>query len=189
MVLVLALVVGIKLLGKYQYCNSEYLIVNDTYLSHQEYDFYYYQYYYNYLNNYGSIINYMAVDTTKSLDEQMYDEKRTFKEYFEDCCIDQIITIDVLNKLGEEDKYIFDLQGEYDKFLDTVNKSLPQNKSIDDYLKKYYGDYATLDNTETLLKKSFYASSYKNYLLENKGEIETKVLLDKLKSDYEVTFK
>ena len=75
------------------------------------------------------------------------------------------------------------------KFIDTVNKSLPPNKSIDDYLKKYYGDYATLDNTETLLKKSFYASSYKNYLLENKGEIETKVLLDKLKSEYEVTFK
>lgn len=184
-----ALVVGIKFYEKYDYCNGTYILLNDRSISHQEYDYFYNQYYYDYLNNFSSIIGYMNVDTTKSLDEQMYDENRTFEQYFTDCALDQIITIYALNDEGEKESFVYDSEEEYYNFIESIKNSLPDNKSVDDYFRKYYGEYAVEANTEKLLKLSFYASKFKKNLLETKGDQKTKEFLDKLKSEYEISFK
>lgn len=167
--------------------------INDRPVTKLEHDYYYNTYYNSYISEYSFMFDYMGIDPNIELTSQMYDEDRTFGEYFEDCAKDQLIKITALHDDGTKNGFTYDSTSEYDEFSSRIEDTCrAAGVSIDTYYKKFYGEFATKRNIEEYLNYGFYSTAYYNYLCESMNkDIDDLAAFEytaNLKDAYEITY-
>lgn len=190
---IVLLFLGFKAYEKYVYFYKPYIYINDRAVSKQEYDYYYHSYYNNYLSSYAFALSYMELDLNQDIEPQKYDENRTYGEYFADCAVDQLIKITALNDDGMKNGFEYDYDEEYSEYLSKIEESCKKAKvPLNNYFKKFYGKYATEQNTGRYLKYGFYATAYYDYLCKtmNADESDSKAFdyVSELKKAYEIRY-
>lgn len=173
----------------YDAVKKPYLYIDGKAISQLEYNYYYQSYRNSYMSDYSFAFDYMDVDSNKPLDEQQYDENMTFEELFAESTKIKIKEVYALNKDGKERGIDPGAQERYDDYLKQVSEVCTNNgASINDYFRKFYGEYATLKRLEPVLKDDFYASAYIDYLIEEKGSYDKAYeYISELSEGYEVT--
>ena len=158
--------------------------VDDMRFSPAEFTFHYYNYYYDYVEYvYSDAYDYASVllpDTTQSLDTQMYDETKTWKEHFQEYCEDCLKRDVALYNEGREAG--FELTAEemekYQEEVDGVESSATAlgYSDVDKYLARYYGPACTYDILKEQLLFLYYADGYEKYFNENLGFSDEEIL-------------
>lgn len=188
--LVVGVVIGRKIVSRYNAENKPYLYLNERAVSKVEYDYYYYSYYNSYMANYSFAMSYL-IDPDKDIMDQIREDNETYGDYFKRCAIEQLIKINALYEDGHNNDFVYDSEDEYDVFIDKVEESCKNaGTSVDTYFQKFYGEYATKDNISQFLKQGFYANKYNDYLSEKLKDDENAAFnyVNKLKDDYEVKY-
>lgn len=187
------IVVLIAYIDVYKRTNEVCFYINDRPVTKLEYDYYYNTYYNSYLSEYSFMFEYMDIDPNMDLDAQMYDNDRTFGQYFDDCAKDQIIKITALHEDGIKNGFDYDVTNDYVDFTDKIKSSCNSaGVSTDAYYKRFYGKLATERNIKQYLNYGFYANAYYSYLCDSmnkdKDDLTAFNYTASLKDAYEITY-
>jgi len=150
----------------------------DEKLTNRMLSFYYWQQYYSFANNYSSYLSYI-LDTSKGLDEQMYDDKDTWQKKFLDSAITMFEDIAALNQ--EAAKAGFTLDQDTEDYLATISDNLDSAaqqaglESGEAYLQKAFGSGATMDDYLAYARTNLTASAYLQTLVDKKTYTEDDV--------------
>ena len=128
-------------------------------------NYYYSSSYNSFYNNYYSYISYgLFFDTSTSLDDQMYSEDMTWREYFLESALDNMTEIQVLNKAAEEAGFVLsdEDQAAYENAIASIETSWSDlgYSSLEQYINMNYGKGVTLDLVKEELYRTYVASAY-----------------------------
>ncbi len=164
--------------------------VNEHEINRVEYEYYYNVYYQNYLNEFSFLFDYMGVDDKTPLEEQEYENGKTYKDVFTEGTYIQIVQSYALYDDGLKNGFEYDTKSAYERYLDTVESSLSgTGKSLDDYFHKYYGPYIRKKDVKTYMMKDFYSTAYRKSLEEKLGSDEAFTYIEELVSNYKLVIK
>ena len=124
--------------------------------------------YYRFLDSYGSYY----FDTSKSLSEQYVDADNTqsWHDYFVEMSKNYIQQTIVFAEAGNEagtkitDENLAAINTQFDKMEEEATE---KGLSLDEYIKKNYGDGVTREEIEKLMKMSYLAQNYANDLYDS----------------------
>lgn len=192
-ILLIAIITSIshKIISNKKEANKIVAYINDIPINQVTYDYYFNSYYNSYVSNYAFLFSYMDIDENSDIMPQMYDDERTYGEYFKDCALDQIVKITALNDDGHKNNFSYDEDEEFNRFYEQIKLSCKNaNTNPLEYFKKFYGKYANKKNIEKLLKYGFYSSAYYDYLCKNMNLSENDQTafnyVQDLKKNYEI---
>lgn len=166
------------------YTTVNAVTIGSTGYSAAEYSFFYNLNYNNFVNQYGSYLSMMGLDTTKSLSSQNYTEDQTWAQYFQESAQASMKEITAL--YDDAVKNGFELSEEEKTSLDSTVASMQSGyaeagySSADAYLAAVYGKGCTVKTVSSLVEKYFIAQSYSSQ--KNDSLTYTS---DQLKSYYE----
>lgn len=156
--------------------HDPYLKVGEHELSQVEYDYYYNASVNTYLNNYGSILSYMGLDTSLPFEDQEYSEDMTWKDYFEQMAISQLSQEYALYDDALANSYEYDTTEDYEEFLTNIKDTAKnESQSLGSYVKTSFGEHATLHRIKPYVERSSYVSNYYNQLLEDNAPSEEEI--------------
>lgn len=166
-------------------------------LTNRQLALYYWQEYYSFLNTYGQYAYYM-IDTSKGLDEQVYQGDVTWQMQFLDVAVQMFNNVSALRQ--EADANGFTLPEEEQSYLDTLAVNLDSAaayygfESGEAYLQMMFGSVITMDDYRKYAEDNMIATTYltqlvdatevtdadvENYYDENAAEFEaSRVLKD-----------
>ncbi len=182
-ILVLVAVIGIcgyfltnNIIKNVKAVNDPYLKIGDHEISQVEYDYYYNASMNSYINNYGSILSYMGLDTSLPLEDQSYSEDMTWKDYFEQMAVTQLTQELALNDDARANNYEYDTTEDYDEFLTNMKDTAKnENQSLGTYIKSSFGEYASLSRIKPYIERSSYVSNYYNQLIEDNAPSDEEI--------------
>lgn len=170
--------------------------VGDTKYTAADFNYEYFNTFYNTYDNiantYGSYAS-LLLDTQKPLDEQNYSETQTWQDYFEEQAFTQLQQMAMLNDLAKAEGWELDaaqLQ-EIEANIDAVKTSAVSNGYSDyrAYLRALYGKGITEPRLRNLLRQSFNATYYSQYLIDKwmnaYTEDELSEYYDGVRNDYD----
>jgi hypothetical protein len=173
------------------YTTISAVTVGNTGYSAAEYSFFYKLTYNNFVNQYGSYLQMMGLDTTKSLSSQQYTEDQTWAQYFQEAA--QTSMKDMTALYDDALKNGYTLSDEDKTSLDSTIASMQSGyadagfASADAYLTSVYGKGCTVKLVSSLVEKYFIAQGYstqkndsltytgdqlKAYYTENKNDLD-----------------
>ena len=149
------------------YKNFSAVTVGDESYTAAELSYFYNTAYYSYTSQYGQMLTYMGLDTSRPLDSQQYGEDQTWADFFKDIAIDNMQSVTMLWK--EAQKEGFTLTGEQREELesqlselDTVHQTAGF-PSANKYLAAVYGKGVTKALVAELTERSYIAEMYSQY--------------------------
>lgn len=142
--------------------------INGEDISKIEFDYNYNVVKNNYLNTYGSYLSMFGLDITADLSTQMYSDTLTWEDYFEQQAMDSIVRGKALEAEAKAAGFTYDDTEDYQAYVDGI-KAAAEAAGITtkSYVKQAYGEYATLDRIENLIKESLYVNAYYTKLTED----------------------
>lgn len=148
---------------------KEYFRVNDEPISALEFNYYQNRVMNNFLTTYGSILQYIGLDTTQDLSTQIYDTSTglTWEEYFAEQAVTSIAETRALiadMKAKGETVDISETLKLYKENLATTAESA--NSSVKDYLVRLYGESATEARIMSFIEDELTSSAYYSKLME-----------------------
>lgn len=164
--------------------------IGDEKIYPHEVNYYYINSYLNYVNTYGSYLEYLGLDTSKSLKAQTYSEGNTWHDYFLESALNSVQEIKMLYKeataagvtLSEESKA--QLESDFESLAASVEN---QNMDFATYLSSNYGSRMTADEFKRIMGEVYLAQEYskqvydsytysdeqiRNYYAENKKNFD-----------------
>ncbi|MCR5719295.1 MAG: SurA N-terminal domain-containing protein [Lachnospiraceae bacterium] len=130
-------------------------------ISQIEFDFFYNAAINSYVNSYRSYLQYMGLDTSKDLSQQMYDENMTWKDYFEEQAVNTIVNQKGMLKKIKEEGFKYDADKDFKDYVESLKSQAKENDTtVSKLIKDDFGQYATLKSIERLKKESILVSEY-----------------------------
>ncbi|MDR1130977.1 MAG: peptidyl-prolyl cis-trans isomerase, partial [Oscillospiraceae bacterium] len=163
-VLVLAVISLITFNSNLLYGNFTAARAGGTRYTAAEYTFFYKSAYNNFVQQYGDYLEYMGLDTTKSLSSQQYGEDQTWADFFKETARNNIKEVTAL--YDDAVKEGFQLSEEDRLSLETTIQSYEANysaygfASVNAFLAAQYGRGCTLSVVSRLIERSFIAQAY-----------------------------
>lgn len=146
------------------YSNFTAVKVGDVSYSAAEYSFFYKTTYNNFVSQYGSYIQYIGLDTTKSLDSQTYEEGKTWADYFRESAQTTMKEITALYAEAQKTGFVLDETNQ--KALDSSIESMKTSyvgsdySSANAYLAATYGKGCTVELISGILEKYYVSQAY-----------------------------
>ncbi len=161
---------------------DEFISINDRKITKVEFDCNYYQMKADYLNQNGTILSqYLGIDIESDFSKEAYSDTQTWGDLFDEMAVGSIIRTMALKKQAEDAGFEYDTTEEYTEFEENIKAAAKEeNLSVNKYLKKYYGPYATLSRISSFVKDSIYTTAYYDKIAEEKGPSD-----EQLKTYYE----
>jgi len=124
-------------------------------ISRVEFDYNYNMVKNAYVKNYGSYLSYYGMDAS-AIEDQMYDEVLTFRDYFTKEAVERIKTTSALTAEIEKEGYTVDISKDYEEYLEAMKEGAKEaGVSLGEYYKQSLGQYATQRRIEKFVKESF----------------------------------
>jgi len=173
------------------YTNFTALKVGDQSYTAAEYNFFYKTTYNNFVNQYGSYLQYVGLDTEKPLDSQKYSDTQTWEDYFKESAQNTMKELTAL--YGEAQKAGFKLSETDQASLDSSLENLKTSNTgsdysnADAYLASVYGKGSSVKEISGLITKYYISQAYakqmndsftytsddlKKYYTENKDNLD-----------------
>lgn len=157
--------------------------VGDESYTAAELNFFYNSTYNSYVQNYGSMLGYMGLDTSKPLKSQSYGEDQSWADFFKETAVNQMQSVTTLWKEAQKEGYVLsdEQQAELQSLitsLDTVH--VGSGVSNKRYFAAAYGKGVTKEIAAELMERSYIAECFS----QSKSESFT-YTPDELESRYE----
>jgi len=172
------------------------LTCGDRRMTNTELAYYYWSEYFYFTNVYSDYLGDM-LDTSKPLDEQMYDSDTTWQDYL---LSQSLVTVkDTLSMVFEAEKAGFTLPQTYETSYEKVLSDFSDyavrlgftkddgSADVDAYLQDSYGEGAALESFQSYLHDSYLASAYADslYAAVDPTDDEVEAYYDAHAGDYE----
>jgi len=157
--------------------------VGDENYTAAELSFFYNSTYNSYVQNYGSMLSYMGLDTSKPLKSQSYDENQSWADFFKETAVNQMQSVTTLWKEAQKEGFVLsdEQQAELQSLitsLDTVHEGTGVSNKR--YFSAVYGKGVTKEIAAEMMERSYIANCFSQF----KGESFT-YTADELDSKYE----
>ncbi len=148
---------------KYMAMNETVCTIGGRAINRVEYDYYYHIVKNAYINNYGSVLSYYGMDVN-DIENQMYDDVLTFKQFFEKGAVDRIKQTIALETEMANEGYTLDITEQYDEYIQTIKDGAKESDmSVGAYYKVLLGEFATEKRVEKLIKETLLVSEFSDY--------------------------
>ncbi len=172
---------------KYLAVNGTYITVGEEKITQVEFDYNYAVAKASYMETYGSTLSMFGMDIT-TIDDQMYDGTLTFKQYFEQLAVQNIVNTKALKNAAEAENFTYDTSVDYDKFIaDLSTDAAAAGLSLKEYISTTFGSLATEDRLEDIIKETLYTAAFYKQKAENSKPAEDEILAyyEEHKTDYD----
>ncbi len=113
-----------------------------------------------YVKNYGSYLSYYGMDTN-TIEDEMYDNTLTFRDYFTKEAVERIKTTAALTAEIEKEGYTCDITKDYEDYLEAMKSGAKEAElSLGEYYRESLGQYATQRRVEKYVKESFLTAHF-----------------------------
>lgn len=148
-------------ISRYMATHSVYFSVGDNKITELEFDYYYNAGVNDYLTQYGSYVSYLGLDTTKDFASQQYSENFTWDDFFQQNAVNGITRTKALISEAKANGFEYDTKSDTDDHIENLKQAAANaDMTVDNYVKAYFGKYATLKNIRPFIEESYYASKY-----------------------------
>lgn len=160
-----------------------WLAVNETYVeiggdnvTKVEFDYNYNLAVNNYISQYGSMLSYFGLDTSADFSTQMYTETLTWKDFFDQMTVDNIIRSKALVQEAEANGFTYDTTEDYAEYEESVKTAAgEQGVSVSDFLRAGYGSYATMNRLAPYVKEAMIANAYYDEIADSREPADEEV--------------
>ncbi|MDE7268865.1 MAG: hypothetical protein K2N81_00145 [Acetatifactor sp.] len=126
--------------------HETYVTINGEDITKVEFDYNYNTVVNDFVSRNGSYLGFFGLDVTQDFSKQMYTDKLSWKDYFEEITVDNMKKTKGLKAEADAAGYEFDTAGTVAEFRSTMKDAAKEAKvSTKNYVKQMYGTYATLD--------------------------------------------
>lgn len=145
--------------------NQVYAVVDGEKIKRVEFDYRYNEVLNSYYDQYGDMLTYLGADFTSDLSTQIYSGETTWEDFFQELAIETMIENKALAKAAEAEGYEYDVEGEYEAYVEYMKAMASQyGYSTNNYVKMLYGSYATLNNIAEFVKQDILAGVYYSHI-------------------------
>lgn len=172
---------------KYLAINGTYITVGEEKITQVEFDYNYAVAKAGYMETYGSYLSMFGMDTA-TIEDQMYDGTLTFRQYFEQLAVQNIVNTKALKNAAEAENFTYDTTVDYDQFIaDLSMDAATAGVSLNEYITSTFGDLATEDRLEEIIKETLYTAAFYKHKAEQNAPGEDKILAyyEEHKADYD----
>lgn len=152
--------------------HGTYIVVGGENVSRLEFDYNYYIA----VNQNGYYLSLFGIDTSGDLSTQMYSGTMSWKDYFEELAVENLVRSKALEREMKANGFSYDADEEFRKYEETLRQAASeQGVSFDDYLKVLYGPYATLSRIEGFIKDGLAVGAYYDAIAEEKKPSDAEI--------------
>lgn len=172
---------------KYMALNGTYITVGDVKVTQVEFDYNYSVARAGYLETYGSYLSMLGMDPA-AIDSLDYDGTMTFKDYFDQLAVQNLVNTKSLKAAGEAENFVYDTTMDYEKFIaDLSNSATMAGVTLDEYIKTNYGTLATEDRLEDIVKETLYTTAFYRHKAEQSepSDEELQAYYESHKAEYD----
>lgn len=148
-------------ISRYINLNTAYVTVGEEKINRVEFDYNYALAKNTFLNSSeGSYLTMFGFDVT-NIDSEMYSDTMTFGDYFEQLAVQNIIDTKALKAAADAEGFTYDTDMEYEMFVaDLTTQATLNGLTVKDFVKASYGDYATLDRLENIIRETMVTAAF-----------------------------
>ncbi len=145
LVALVALVVSFPVRA-YLAVHETYVTINGEDITKVEFDYNYNTVVSDFVNRNGTYLGFFGLDVTQDFSTQMYTDKLSWKDYFEEMTVDNMKRTKGLRAEADAAGYEFDTSAEIEEFKSAMKDAAKEAKvSTRSYIKQIYGTYASMD--------------------------------------------
>ena len=148
---------------KYLAMNETVCTIGGRQISRIEYDYNYNMVKNAYINNYSSVLSYYGMDVN-TIEDQMYDDVLTFRQYFQKEAVDRIKQTIALNAEIAREGYTADVSEQYEDYAQSMRDAAKEAEmSLGAYYKASLGEFATEKRIEKLVRETLLVAEFSDY--------------------------
>lgn len=148
--------------------HGTYIVVADENVSRLEFDYNYYTVRNNYISQ-NTWLTYFGLDLTGDLSNQMYSDTLTWKDFFDEMAVDNLLSGKAVERDMKAAGFTYDESEDYEEFVAALQLvASGSGMTLDAYVKEFYGPYATLSRVEKFIRQDLIISAYYEQLADSK---------------------
>lgn len=156
--------------------HGTYVVVADEKVSRVEFDYNYYTVLNNYMSTNSYLLSLMGLDLSGDLSAQMYSGTLTWQDYFEEMAVNNLVTGIAMRRDMEAAGFTYDESEEYESFVAMLEQAAKKTGvSLKEYIKNFYGPYATLDRVEGYIRENLKTSAYLEAVAKDNAPSDTDI--------------
>lgn len=141
--------------------NGSYVKIAGEDINRVEFDYNYNMVKNNFFATNSFYLSYMGMDIQGDLSKQMYSEHLSWKDYFEQLAVKNISQNKMLVKEANEKGFEYDVTEDYNAYLEEIREAAEaEGVSEEEYMVAAFGQYATIERLENIIKDSLHANAY-----------------------------
>ena len=148
---------------KYMRMTETVCTIGDRQVSRVEFDYNYNMVKNAYVNNYSYMLSSYGMDVS-DIENQMYDETLTFRQYFQKEAVNRIKQTIALGAEIAKEGYTADVTKQYEEYAQTMRDAAKEaDMSLNAYYKESLGEFATEKRIEKLVRETLLVTEYSDY--------------------------
>ena len=148
--------------------HGTYIVVADENVTRVEFDYNYNTVRNNYISQ-NSWLTYFGLDLSGDLSNQMYSDTLTWKDFFDEMAVDNLLSGKAVERDMEAAGFTYDESEDYEEFVAALKQvASDSGMTFDAYVKEFYGPYATLNRVEKFIRQDLIISAYYEQLSDSK---------------------
>lgn len=148
--------------------NETYLTINGEKVTKVEFDYNYNMSLNNYVNQFGSYLSYFGLDTSQDLSKQMYTDRLSWKDFFEEMAVDSMKSAKGLKAEADAAGYEYDSTAEVEQFKNNIKEGAKTaGVSTGKYVKQLYGAHATINRIAGYVAENARTNAYYQMISED----------------------
>lgn len=169
--------------------NGTYVVVDGEKISRVEFDYNYYTVLNSYVSQNSYLLSLFGLNLEGDLSAQMYSDTMSWQDYFEEMAMDNLTSGIALRRAMEASGFTYDESKDYDDFLEALQQAASESGvSLNDYIREYFGPYATLSRVEEYIREEMKVSAYFEEVSDSKtpGDDEIQAYYAENKNSYDL---
>lgn len=158
--------------------HGTYIVAAGEKVSRVEYDFHYNMVLNSFQNSEeGMYLTYsFGLDLTGDLSQQMYSDTLTWKDYFDEMAVDNLIRTKALQREMDAAGFQYDAEEEFREYEETLRQSASDaGMNLNAYTRQLFGPYATLSRVDEFIKEGLRTNAYFDHVAESKGASDEEI--------------
>lgn len=187
LVALVALVVSFPVRA-YLATHETYVTINGEDITKVEFDYNYNTVVSDFVSRNGTYLGFFGLDVSQDFSTQMYTDKLSWKDYFEEMTVDNMKRTKGLKAEADAAGYEFDTTEEIAEFRSAMKDAAKEAKvSTKSYIKQLYGTYATMDAIADYVAETARVNAYYQHISEGMAATDEEIenYYQEHKSDYD----
>lgn len=148
--------------------HGTYVVVDGEKVPRVEFDYNYYTALNNYVSANGYLLSLMGLNLEGDLSTQMYSETLSWKDYFDELAVNNLISSIAIKRDMEAAGFTYDESEEYEHFVESLQQTAQaEGHSFEEHVKEFYGPYATMKRVEDYIRENLRISAYLDSVAES----------------------